>query len=255
MQIDNKIWNYTIEDLLQGYHEEEDGFRCVYCGEFFEKGRIYEKEGRLYDAYGSVKEHTDREHGCIADYLLKQPLALTGLTDVQNQILKLIAEGKSDKEIAAELEVAQSTVRNHKFKLREKEKQAKLFVALMQSLEQKSRKPIMQTDQGIMDETNPGSSMVDERYAITEQEREKTLKTYMDENGGLKQIPAKAKKKIIILREIMKNFSADKVYSEKEVNRVLSRIYEPDYPSIRRALIEYGFMERSADCSQYRVKE
>lgn len=255
MQNENKIWNYTVEDLLQGYHEEEGVFRCVYCGEFFEKGRIYEKESRLYDAYGAVKEHTSREHGCMADYLLKQPLTLTGLTDVQSQILKLIAEGKSDKEIAAELEVAQSTVRNHKFKLREKEKQAKLFVALMQSLEQKNRKTIMQTDQGAMEETNAGSSMVDERYAITEQEREKTLKTYMDENGGLKQIPARAKKKIIILREIMKNFSADKVYSEKEVNRILSRIYEPDYPSIRRALIEYGFMERSADCSQYRVKE
>ena len=76
----------------------------------------------------------------------------------------------------------------------------------------------------------------------------------MDEQGAVRQFPAREKKKIIILREIMKNFKADTEYSEKEVNRILMRIYEEDYPSIRRALIEYGFMERSRDCKVYRVR-
>jgi len=36
---------------------------------------------------------------------------------------------------------------------------------------------------------------------------------------------------------------------------ILKRIYEKDYVYLRRALIEYGFMERPADCSVYRVRE
>ena len=51
-----------------------------------------------------------------------------------------------------------------------------------------------------------------------------------------------------------KNFSVGKKYSEKEINRVLKRIYE-DYVTIRRALIQYGFLDRSKDCSEYWVKE
>lgn len=76
----------------------------------------------------------------------------------------------------------------------------------------------------------------------------------MDDTGALKNYPAKEKKKIIILAEISKNFSKGKNYSEKEVNVILKRIYE-DYVTLRRALIEYGFIQRSNDCSSYWVKE
>ena len=62
-------------------------------------------------------------------------------------------------------------------------------------------------------------------------------------------------KKIIVMKEVIKNFKKDAVYTETEVNRILKRIYEEDYPSLRRALIEYGFMERTADGSVYRVRE
>jgi len=76
----------------------------------------------------------------------------------------------------------------------------------------------------------------------------------MGENGELKNYPSKEKKKIIILGEIMRNFNIGKIYSEKEVNIIISRIYE-DYATIRRALIEYGFLSRSSDCKSYWVKE
>ena len=97
--------------------------------------------------------------------------------------------------------------------------------------------------------------MVDDRYDITDEERQKAIATYMDENGGIKQFPAREKKKIILLGEVMKNFKRGIAYSEAEINKVLKRIYEEDYPTLRRALIEYGFMERSLDCKVYRVKE
>ena len=76
----------------------------------------------------------------------------------------------------------------------------------------------------------------------------------MDETGGIKTYPSKEKKKIIILGEVTKNFVKGRKYTEKDINKVLKRVYE-DYVTIRRALIEYGFIERSNDCSVYWVKE
>ena len=66
--------------------------------------------------------------------MLQQELTLTGISEVQRQILKLIIAGKTDKEISNEVGIAPSTVRNHRFKLREKEKQAKLFLALLTNI-------------------------------------------------------------------------------------------------------------------------
>jgi len=248
------VWEESIDDIVNEYKETQDFFTCVLCGETFEKGRIFEINGKLYDACGAVKKHAKGQHGYTVDYLLNQNPDLTGISEIQQNILKLMSEGKDDKTIAHEVGIAHSTVRNHRFKLREKEKQAKLFVALMKSLEQKTSVPINLSDGGVLEELHNTAKMMDDRYNITDTEREKTIKTYMDENGAIKQFPAKEKKKIILLREIMNNFVRDREYPEQEVNKILKRIYE-DYATVRRALIEYGFLDRSDDCKVYRVKE
>lgn len=253
--MEEMIWNFELDEIISGYHETEREYQCVMCQQTYEKGRIYEEDQLLYDAQGAVKLHIRKIHSNTAAYLLKQESALTGLSDIQTQLLQCLLDGKSDKQIGAELGIAQSTVRNHRFKLREKEKQAKLFLALMQSLAVETNRTIEKSDTGAMEELHTTATMVDDRYSISDQERKKTIETYMDENGALKQFPAREKKKIIILGEIIKSFQVHKEYQEKEVNRILERIYEQDYPTIRRALIEYGFMERSEDCSVYRVKE
>lgn len=249
------IWNYNIEEIERGYAERENDYCCAVCGKTFEKGRIYKVEQELYDAYGAVCNHVKTEHGLMVDYLLSQDTNLTGISEVQQQILTLMSQGKSDSEISKIVGIANSTVRNHRFKLREKEKQAKLFIALMASLEAKTSNPIQKTESGDIEELHFSATMIDDRYNITEDDRKKTVATYFDNNGALKQIPSKEKKKIIILSEIIRNFHKDSVYTESEVNNILKRIYEEDYPTIRRALIEYGFMDRSDDCSKYRVKE
>ena len=248
------VWEESIEDIVNGYKETQDFFTCVLCGEPFEKGRIFEIDGKLYDAGGAVKKHVKEQHGYTVDYLLNQNPDLTGISEIQQNILKRMSEGKDDKTIAKEVGIAYSTVRNHRFKLREKEKQAKLFVALMKSLEQKTNVPINLSDNGVLEEVHHTAKMLDDRYNITDTERQKTIQTYIDENGAIKQFPAKEKKKIILLREIMNNFVQDREYPEVEVNRILGRIYD-DYATIRRALIEYGFLDRSDDCKTYRVKE
>lgn len=254
MEYNYFIWNYTVEEIVLGYKECKDSYICTLCGKEFKKGLIFSIEDKLYDAYGAVNEHHITEHGFSVDYILSQDTSLSGISDVQQQILKLMSEGKDDKSIAQSLGIAQSTVRNHRFKLREKEKQAKFFLALMQSLEEKTQRSIRQADSGLIEEIHQSATMIDDRYIITDEDREKTIKTYMNKNGSLKQFPAKEKKKIILLREIMKHFQHNKEYSENEVNQILEGIYS-DFPTLRRYLIEYGFLERSIDCSVYKVKK
>ena len=76
----------------------------------------------------------------------------------------------------------------------------------------------------------------------------------MDKSGLLKSYPSREKKKIIVLEEIMKRFEGSVIYSEKEINDILKTVYD-DFATIRRALIEYGFLSRSNDCRSYWVKE
>lgn len=250
----NILWNSSMNDIVTGYKESKESYQCTFCGKEFKKGIIFHLNDTLYDAFGAVMEHCKGEHGFAVDYLLGQDPSLIGISEVQQRILKLMSEDKDDKTIANLIGIAPSTVRNHRFKLREKEKQAKLFLALMQSLEDKTSRSINQSDTGMIEEIHQSATMIDDRYDITDSERDKVIKTYMNENGGIHQFPAREKKKIIILREIMKNFKRNQDYTEKEVNRILERIYS-DYASLRRALIEYGFFDRSDDCSIYRVKE
>lgn len=71
--------------------------------------------------------------------------------------------------------------------------------------------------------------------------------------GCITTIPSKEKKKLIILQQIVQRFEKEQTYTEAQVNEVLKMVYV-DYVSLRRHLIEYGFMERSADGAVYRVK-
>jgi hypothetical protein len=248
------FWNATIDEVKTGFIETDNSYRCIICEETFEKGRIYEINSELYDSKKAAELHIAERHTSMLNYLLGMNSAFTGISEVQKELITLIASGLSDKEIAAKLGVAQSTIRNHKFKLREKEKQAKLFLAMMDLLSKNLNKKINKLDKEIICDAHKTATIIDDRFNTTDKEKEEIIKNYMDESGALKSYPSKAKKKIIILEEIAKNFSKGKLYSEKEINRVLKRIYE-DHVTIRRALIEYGFIERTNDCKNYWVKE
>ncbi|MFT8314263.1 MAG: DUF2087 domain-containing protein [Clostridium sp.] len=248
------FWGSTIDELKGGFVEDDDEYKCIICEEIFQKGRIYEINSELYDARKAAELHIEERHGSMLQYLLGMNSAFLGLSDIQKKLLNLIAEGLSDKEVAVKLGVAQSTIRNHRYKLREKEKQAKLFLALMDLLSKNTNKKINKLDKEVICDAHKTATTLDDRYNITDKEKEDIIKTYIDENGALINYPAREKKKIIVLKEIVNNFSKGKIYSEKEINRILKRIYE-DYATIRRALIEYGFIERTNDCSNYWIKE
>ncbi|WP_238918061.1 DUF2087 domain-containing protein [Clostridium sp. YIM B02555] len=248
------FWSAGIDEVKKGYIETENDYRCIICEEAYEKGRIFEVNSKLYDARKAAELHIKEKHGSMLEYLLRMNSNFTGVSEVQRELITLIAQGLTDKEIAVELGVAQSTIRNHRFKLREKEKQAKLFLAMMDLLSKNTNKKINKLDKGIICDPHKTATTIDDRFNITDEEKLNVINTYMDENKALKSYPAKEKKKIIVLEEISKNFTKGKTYSEKEINRILERVYE-DYATIRRALIEYGFIERAKDCSNYWLKE
>lgn len=248
------FWDATIEEIKKGYIELEERYKCIICEEEFVKGRIYEVDSMLYDSKKAVELHILEKHSSTLKYLLGMNPSFTGVTEIQRELLVLIASGLTDKEIAIKLGVAQSTIRNHRFKLREKEKQARLFLAMMELISANTEKKVNILDKDIICDAHKTATTLDDRYNITDKERESTIKNYMDESGAIKTFPAKEKKKIIILSEVVKNFSKGKKYSEREINRILQRIFE-DYATIRRSMVEYGFIERSNDCSSYWVKE
>lgn len=248
------FWNSSVTEIARGYLEDEEKVTCLVCGESFIKGRIYPSRDALYEAPLAAKHHIAENHVSMLDYLLKMNPAYTGLTEVQHQLVILMSEGLTDREISEKTGTAASTIRNHRFKLREREKQAKNFLAIMELLSRKVSTPLTMTNDGQLADAHRQATTVDDRYNITDRETEATLKAHMDDTGALKSYPVKEKKKIIILKEIAKHFTPGKFYTDKEVNRILKRIHE-DNATLRRALVEYGFMERSDDNRQYWIKE
>lgn len=242
----------TIDELKNGYifDIDTDSYICNTCKKVFEVGEIYSFDGRFFEAYRAIKMHLSIEHGDYLKQLLYTKSKYNTLTDNQKELLFLIYSDKSDKEIAKILEVSPSTVRHQRFMFREKAKQAKMFLAIYeQVMERKSS-----IDEMIIPVHN-SATMVDDRYVITEKEKEQILETVFESLSPLKlkTFSRKEKKKIIILRKIAEQFEHGKKYTEKEINKVLKEIYD-DYVSIRRYLIEYGFMDRTDDGKEYWLK-
>jgi len=66
------------------------------------------------------------------------------------------------------------------------------------------------------------------------------------EAGRLASIPAQEKKRVVVLRYLAETvFEADRLYPEKEVNQRLA-VLHPDVASLRRYLVDHGFMQREA---------
>nr|WP_243734971.1 DUF2087 domain-containing protein [Paenibacillus turpanensis] len=252
MAISELFWEATVDEMKRGYivDAKAEAFVCLVCGRMFEHGVIYPHEGVLYEAERYVRKHIETEHGSMFQYLIGLDKKWTGLTDLQRSLLEWFRAGLQDSEIVKELGGgSKSTVRNHRFTLREKMKQAKVFLSIMELVEEgQSGSPSQQSP------VRRTATMLDERYAVTEQENEEIIRTYFPNGieGPISEFPKKEKRKLVILRQLMRRFEPNRSYTEKEVNAVLEQAFD-DYVTIRRYLIEYGFLDRKPDGSAYWV--
>lgn len=252
MDISDLFWNASIEELQRGYICRNDRIICLICGECFEKGIIYQENNQFFEAEKFMKRHIIAKHQSTFDYLIGLDKKYTGLSDIQKEYMVSAYQQCSDRNIAKAMGCSESAVRNQRFKLREKSHQAKILLALSHL------SGLTENDTGSESEklmpVHKSATMVDLRYAVTQEECAKIQSNYFDDAGHLKEFPTKEKKKIVVLRKIAEKFSHDRKYSEIEVNRLLERIYD-DYATLRRELIEYGFMDRATNGSSYWIKD
>jgi DNA-binding transcriptional ArsR family regulator len=83
----------------------------------------------------------------------------------------------------------------------------------------------------------------------------KVLKSFLNADGTLKQIPPQGNKLLIILSFIADAFTFETNYTEKEVNMILRR-FHVDTAALRRYLVDNGFMGRESNGTRYwRVKQ
>ena len=79
----------------------------------------------------------------------------------------------------------------------------------------------------------------------------KVLRAFF-EDGRLVRLPAQEKKELVVLRYLAETaFEPEREYSEKEVNAILA-LRHPDVASLRRYLVDHGFMGRERGIYQLR---
>ncbi|MFF2885402.1 DUF2087 domain-containing protein [Paenibacillus sp. NPDC057967] len=251
MNLDERFWNASSEEIKQGYVYEgrTQSYCCLLCGEQFEEGEIFKlpDTDRLFTAAKYAGYHVQSAHGSMLDYLLSLDKKASGLTDVQKQLVRDFAQGLSDREIVQRTGGSASTIRNHRFVLKEKAKQAKVLLAVMDLMEGGEESvpkfmPVHRT-----------ATVMDERFAITEEEYDKILQQYLPEGpeGPLASIPGKEKRKVALLRHMASFFKLGERYTEDEVNVRLMGFSDDHYVSLRRYLVEYGYLDREDDGSAY----
>ena len=247
MYVSELFWNATFDDLKCGFIRDEDHYICLLCGKKIERGIIYPEEGIFYEAGRYMRIHIEQIHQSVFEYLNSLDKKLTGLTDHQSNLLRLFYQGKSDGEVQKEMGIGSaSTIRNHRFALKEKERQSKVYLVIMELLKEKNKH-----EPTFLDPPKT-AKMVDERYKVTQKDSDKLLKTLFPEGttGPLKTFSIKEKHKLVVLQEIAKRFQGEHAYTEKEINHILKFVYH-DFATLRRYLIEYGFLDRTPDGSQY----
>jgi len=241
----------TPDQLIAGYTSTPKTFECIFCDESFKKGHIYPLGTDMVDAELAIKNHITAAHRSTFQTLLALGKKGTGMSDAQRVLLGYFFDGLSDKEIQPLVGgVSLSTIRNHRFVLREKARQARVFLALMKLLESGNQDP------GSRFIKIPGSkSADDERFAITQAEFRKIVRTNFPDgpDGMLSRFPKKQKHKVAVLVEILKRFDAGRRYTQGEVNDILATATE-DYTTLRRYMVDYGFLGRTRDGSEYWVE-
>lgn len=248
----NELEHYDVAALKSGVAVDGTGAHCcLVCGLRFQPGEVFPLEGRYFEAAAAARRHVTEAHGDRFQWLLSSDSRYLNLTEHQKNLLGMLYRGMSDAEIAAATGTAASTVRRQRFLFRERARQARMYLALYGLLDEQKRPAAEQ-----LVPIPEGARGPDDRFAITQAENDKILKTAFEslQPLRLKQLPAKEKKKVAVLNAIAAQFRPGRDYTEKEVNEVLAAVHPQEYVTLRRYLIEYGFLGRVANGSRYWVR-
>lgn len=69
--------------------------------------------------------------------------------------------------------------------------------------------------------------------------------------GRITFLPTKQKKLLVLLRWLATCFETGRLYAEAEVNTVLKAFYAEDYVSLRRDLVDFGYLRRERGGGKY----
>lgn len=238
----------SIEELKQGWLDDSQSRSriCVHCGKRFNRGQVYPLGDELLTSRAAADRHVRDSHGSAFDAILGAGKTATGLSEVQETVLRGLYNGAGDGDIAQALgDKALSTVRSHRRNLRLKAAEARFFLAAMELAEERTRHESRFVDFG------PGLPVRDERADVTGDEAAAIEKTFMRPDGSLSRIPPKEKQKLVILRRLAELFERGREYSDTEVRSLLGTVHE-DHALLRRYLVDYRFIERDDEGRRYR---
>jgi hypothetical protein len=74
-------------------------------------------------------------------------------------------------------------------------------------------------------------------------EKDAVLRAFLDDDGRLKSIPTRIRKRLVVLDHLAQQFEPGEKYDETTVNNRL-RAFHDDVAALRRYLVEEGFLDR-----------
>lgn len=82
----------------------------------------------------------------------------------------------------------------------------------------------------------------------------KGLQEFLNDQGQVKQWPAKHINKQLVIEYLATKFEDRKVYHEREINEILKQWHTfQDWPLLRRSLVDYGYLTRNLDGTEYKL--
>lgn len=74
-------------------------------------------------------------------------------------------------------------------------------------------------------------------------DRDQVLRAFVAPDGTLRSMPAKIRKRLVVLDHVAQAFDIGETWPEAEVNEVLRRFHS-DVSMLRRYLVDEGFLDR-----------
>ena len=163
-------------------------------------------------------------------------------------LLQLLNQGeRSVGDLAQQLELGDPTISHHLSRLREVG-----LVSLRMAGNQRFYR-INDTGLALFKQLAPEPVIADDQWIAALGWSAEDQQVLREHTLGRKliRLPAKQKKTLVIIRWLATLFEPERFYTEAEVNAVLKAVYAEDYVSLRRDLVDMGYLRRERGGGKY----